>query len=152
MATREPGKFRIKVFGGFHQKDVLAYIKTLYSEMDQVQADYEDLRQRCIELENLIQNLEKAKVRGGQAGSGPTLRVASDKASGSDPLSDPELMSVLDLEQEPIPVEESVLEPAQEPLPEPVPVEPPFPKAKPSLAMPPGVRPAKVAKVKVQRM
>ena len=59
MAAREPGRFRRNLFGGFNRKDVLSYIKTIFRELDQAQTEAEILRQRCIELENLIQNLEK---------------------------------------------------------------------------------------------
>ncbi|MCL2587802.1 MAG: hypothetical protein FWD84_00150 [Oscillospiraceae bacterium] len=71
MAVREPGRFRRNLFGGFNRKDVLSYIKLIFDELNQAQAEAEFLRQRCIELENLIQNLEKAAAWSAPAAQAP---------------------------------------------------------------------------------
>jgi len=64
MAAREPGTFRRQFFGGFNRKDVLTYIKHIYSELDQAQLQNEALLQRCRELEDLVQELQYAAASG----------------------------------------------------------------------------------------
>jgi len=100
MATREPGRFRRNLFGGFNRKDVLSYIKTIYEELDQNQGDNETLRQRCVELENLIQNLQRGTAWDGQ----PTPAETPDTEPAFNPLDDPELLAAL--AAEPAPAEE----------------------------------------------
>jgi len=50
MSKREAGRFRGKLFGGFHREDVLTYIASVYSELDQLQAENEALRAHLEEL------------------------------------------------------------------------------------------------------
>ena len=63
MSKREPGKFRGTLFGGFNRKDVLTYIASVYEELEQSHEENEMLRERCNELENLLQNLDKSASR-----------------------------------------------------------------------------------------
>ena len=54
MGKKEPGQFRGNVFGGFNRKDVLAYITSVYEELDHVQAENEMLRERYEEMESVL--------------------------------------------------------------------------------------------------
>ena len=56
MGKKEAGRFRGKLFGGFNRKDVLAYIASVYSELEQAQIENEELRARCEEFEDGAQN------------------------------------------------------------------------------------------------
>jgi hypothetical protein len=56
MSKREPGQFRGKVFGGFNRKDVLAYITSVYEELEHSQAENDMLRERYEEAEELLNN------------------------------------------------------------------------------------------------
>jgi len=60
MSEREAGRFRGRLFGGFNRKDVLAYITSVYEELDYAQAENEMLRQRCEELEALLSQQDTA--------------------------------------------------------------------------------------------
>jgi len=60
MAKREPGRFRGNLFGGFNRRDVLAYITSVYDELEAYREENEALRERSAELENLLQNLDKS--------------------------------------------------------------------------------------------
>ena len=54
MGKKEPGQFRGKMFGGFNRKDVLAYITSVYEELEHVQAENDILRERYEEIEDLL--------------------------------------------------------------------------------------------------
>ena len=162
MAEKEPGRFRGNFLGGFNRKDVLTYIKSIYNDLDQAHMQNEDLRQRCIELENLLQNLNIQPEQPGPASPAfsPYPVAPAQTSPPSDALLyDPELISVLNSLPEPDP--EPGLEPEPEPTPEPVSVAEPVPVAvpepppapaiqKPSLAMPPTG--GKKTRVKVKKM
>ena len=178
MDKREPGHFRRKMFGGFHRKDVLAYITAVYEEVEQFRAENEALRQRCDELENLLQNLDKASTRGLTPKPNLTLRPSAEAVP--DPHMQPEVLT----DAAPAPAYAPIPEPAPAyaqapvyeappvpaPPPEPAPVYAPAPEAvpapaakapvavppvaqkkKPGLANPYSNRPARPARVKVKR-
>jgi len=157
MAAREPGKFRRKLFGGFNRKDVLAYIQSLYGEIDRANENSEALRQRNIELENLIQNLQRGGIAMPAQGIAPAPTAGVAPAAPEyppmmqtpmtnptpSPLYDPELMSALASEPAPAPVSELPPEAIYAPMQTPA-VAPTPPPAKPTLATPPGASPQKV--------
>jgi len=156
MANREPGQFRKKIFGGFNRRDVLEHIKTLYTEIEQADSEKQTLRDRCEELENLLQNLEKFSGRGGhvlrvapgskpQAASATVVEPAVSVAmpeSLPEPIIELEAMPELDAEPASLSTEDVEVErvpdvPAPATAPDPaVPQVPPKSKVKPGAAVP----------------
>jgi len=142
MAKREPGNFRGKVFGGFHRKDVLAYITTIYDELEQLRMDNEALVERCDELENLVQNLDVASAR--SPVSKPEQRILRPAPEGKpDVPAEPAAESVPVPDPTPEPVQQSAPIPASVPA-APTASPPEGQQGKPSLANPYSGRPKRV--------
>ena len=164
MATREPGRFRTKVFGGFNREDVLNYIKSIYSELDQAYLTNEDLRQRCIELENLIQNLHRDGTNPDPVVHQVRAYVTEPTPQQPIPLPDPvpyepEPISAMAskapnvepaLTAAPTPPPGMTFEPTATPTIAPAPPAAPAPSSKPSLATPPTG--SKATRIKVRRI
>ena len=153
MSKREPGQFRGNMFGGFNRKDVLAYITSVYEELEHIQAENDMLRERYEEAEELLNSrgvpLTPLSVQRPMApmpeegfGYPPVLPNEPEGASG---LYENTLITPEDLPMA-APV---VREPIQ--TPEPVPVQPvyevPRVQKKPGLANP---YPERGVKVKVR--
>jgi len=101
MDKKEAGRFRGQVFGGFHRRDVLNYMATLYGRIDQADLEKEALRVRCEELENLLQNLEKFSGQGAGILAGVELSPPPEMEGQLE--MDPELIELLhdDVAREP---------------------------------------------------
>lgn len=56
--TGEDGRFRGKIFGGFHRKDVLSHMQTLYGETEQLKREKLFYREQAEELQYLLQTIE----------------------------------------------------------------------------------------------
>lgn len=157
MSKREPGQFRGKVFGGFNRKDVLAYITSVYEELEHIQAENDILRERYEEVEDLLNSkgipvaplsgqLPMVPMPEESFGYHPALPTEPETPAGfyENTLTTPEdLPMAAPVVREPIPI--------QTPIPEPVPVQPVYEVhrvvKKPGLANP---YPERGIKVKVR--
>ena len=147
MSEREAGRFRGNLFGGFNRKDVLAYITSVYEELDYAQAENDMLRQRCDELEALLD-------QGSAAGAHPMdMPMSQPMDSMPEPMWDPAMQTgqVPFGPDRDTPVRPEDLHPmappVQEPEPAPVPPVHEAPRVKPNLANP---YPERGRKVKVR--
>ena len=52
------GRFRGRVFGGFHREDVLKHMQFLYTEKESLSDENQNLKRQVQELENLLQAVE----------------------------------------------------------------------------------------------
>jgi len=142
MSKREEGRFRGNLFGGFNRKDVLTYITSIYGELEQTHMENEALHERCDQLENLLQNLDKSSLRVPIPKFDPIARTEPAFPSTAEPI--PEATEDLAPGEEPditAAVDAITADP-----PESV-GEPPKPTLKPSLANP---YPGRATRVKVR--
>ena len=56
----EDGHFRGKMFGGFHRKDVLGHMHTLYGETQQLKREKLFYQEQASELQHLLQTIEES--------------------------------------------------------------------------------------------
>lgn len=151
MSKREPGSFRGNVFGGFNRKDVLAYITSVYEELDHVQLENDMLHERCEELEAL---LGKKGVAVARPMVTPTVLSVDPECEPMPDLDAPAIETPYGLDDNSLTRPEDLLSgnpyaPESEPVPIPIPVPPVYeaPRVKPHLANP---YPERARKVKVR--
>ena len=155
MSKREAGQFRSNIFGGFNRKDVLAYITSVYEELEHVQMENDMLREHCGELEALLheQGIEFAPPM-------PMPDFEPEDFAPEEPMPEPVApFAAAQFEPEQFEPEENMMErpedipretpPAPEPVPIPLPTPPVYetPRIKPALANP---YPERSRKVKVR--
>ena len=58
--TGEDGRFRGKMFGGFHRKDVIGHMQTLYGETEQLKREKLFYQEQAHELQHLLQTIEES--------------------------------------------------------------------------------------------
>jgi len=155
MSEREAGRFRGRLFGGFNRQDVLAYITSVYEELDYAQTENDMLRQRCEELEALLDQQNTVDTEPVTMPIAPPAAFAPE----AEPIWDP----VMQTDQVPFELDENTLTtpedlykalaPTPEPIPIPIPIPIPVPPVqetafvKPNLANP---YPERSRKVKVR--
>lgn len=69
VAKEESGRFRRKLFGGFHRKDVIDHMQTMYGELEFLREENNALAQQVYELGNLLQAIEASNAAEQAAGA-----------------------------------------------------------------------------------
>ena len=150
MSNSDPGKFRRKLFGGFHQRDVLDYIKGLYAQMETLRQDAEALAERCEALEGLApENHTQLTPSPDVQTDQPTDKVSAEESDHTGEVTQ-NLAEQVSIWTEPKPELDEMVEEAKELVatldPE---MEEAAKNARPTLQSPYKVKPAKV---KVRRL
>ena len=58
--TGDDGRFRGKMFGGFHRADVISHMHTLYGETEQLKREKQFYQEQAHELQHLLQTIEES--------------------------------------------------------------------------------------------